>query len=246
MLLMDQKGQLDCAGCGTMMQNAAFQVIHGSFCRMARPIKNLCRSRRLPTYVCIGDIRVDAAVEEATGNDVLLSVRHRLPLGQQIEVAFQPMVPMVELTIPGVVHWIKADRDEFHAGIVLREAVPEDFQVRHPACERRDLRFPCEVFGQLEWPQQHRSVRATAINYSRSGICVQTKFKPEPGASFRFLWDNPTSHRVLGTVRWVLEDSGVFLAGCELNQGYGYALSGVQTGTRGQLLRHVPEIKIPV
>lgn len=209
------------------MSNSSQQTQQHFFTSSSAGRAALTRRRRIPAFICLGDVRVDALVDAAAGHDMLLGVRHRLPLGQQVEVALQPLVPTVELKLPGTVHWINPAQDEFLTGIVLQTPVPDDFLLRHPGCERSHLRFSCQVTGEVEWPTEQRRSQATVINYSRTGICLQTRSMPRAGSPLTFRWNNPSPQQICGTVCWVSAERSLVVAGCETPPGTAYALSGV-------------------
>ena len=85
---------------------------------------------------------------------------------------------------------------------------------------------------------EFRSGTATAINYSRNGMCLQTSLKCEIGQALQFLWQSPSERSgslqkrsVRSVMRWVSAVGDTFLLGCETPEGCLWPLSQVNVGT---------------
>jgi len=169
-------------------------------------------------------------VLQAIGFDVMVCGVGDWYCGQQITLGFRSQMPTVELAIPGKIHWREQKQSEVELGIVLGEALSEEFVVRLPGCERASIRYPSGIAGTLNWLEPHSvSCPASVVNYSREGICLQSKMTPEIGTEMRFSWThNDVAHSVHGISSWVIGKSSGTLTGCELINSHGYAISGVE------------------
>ena len=197
--------------------------------RLGHPGFRQTHDRCPKAYLTASTVRKQVSVLQAIGFDVLVCGVGDWHCGQKINLGFRSQLPAVELVIPGKIHWREQKQSEVELGIVLSEALPEEFVVRLPGCERASIRFPSNIHGTLNWLEPHSvSCPACIVNYSREGICLQSKMTPEIGTEMRFSWThNDVAHSASGISRWVIGKSSGTLTGCELINSYGYAISGI-------------------
>jgi hypothetical protein len=176
-----------------------------------------------------GTKRQQMSVVQAVGFDVLVAGTCQWRPGDRIAVGFQSASSGVETTIPGTVHWLEQKHKEIELGIVLEDQVPDRHVLRLPGCIRANIRYSCSITGQLDWLQPHfTSCPATVTNYSREGICLQSKESPDIGTELKFSWLNDgRKMTVTGASRWTIDQNGTLLTGCELTNHMGYAICGV-------------------
>ena len=185
--------------------------------------------RRPKASLTASTMRKPVSVVQAIGFDVLVCGVGVWCCGQKVTLGFRSQMPTVELVIPGKIHWREQKQSEVELGVVLDEALPEEFVVRQPGCERASIRYSSNISGTMNWLEPHSvSCPASVVNYSREGICVQSKMTPEIGTELRFSWlHNHVTHSISGISRWVIGKSSGTLTGCELLNSHGYAISGV-------------------
>lgn len=174
---------------------------------------------------------------EASGYDVRCSISTAIRPGDSIEMVFPSRVPTVDVSIPGIVHWVHRSGDFWKVGVALCYPVPRDFLMANPGCRRQSIRFDCCVQGTVIWNGggEHPAI---AVNYCRDGICLMMLPVPVVGTVFQFIrqrtaQETDTSRPVVqieGYVRWTGLGSDGFLAGCEVTSGFGYPLSGIPVG----------------
>jgi hypothetical protein len=206
--------------------------------RLSRQLTGMNKTAGKPQLeILAGSSRSTADIVEANGFDVQVATKSPLGLRQRVVVLFQSDIPTLDVAIPGVVHWLNSRANPAEAGIALQETIPEKLTVRPTGCVRNGIRFSCKISGTLSWTQSVGDsksgfsivkVAATALNYSRDGFCLQLTTEPAIGSSVTFSWQNGRSEsRIQGIVRWVIGQSGGAMAGCELIDGKGYMLGGV-------------------
>lgn len=198
--------------------------------RLGHPGFRQTHDRCPQAYLTGSNTRKQVSVLQAFGFDVLVCGVGDWYCGQQITLGFRSQMPTAELVIPGKIHWREQKQSEVELGIVLGEALPEEFVVRLPGCERASIRFSCGIAGTLNWHESHSvSCPASVVNYSREGICLRSKMTPEIGTEMRFSWThNGVAHSVNGISSWVIGKGNGTLTGCELIDFHGYAISGVK------------------
>lgn len=184
---------------------------------------------RSRVFLTTGANRVPMSLVQAVGFDLLASGTGDLHSGQRVNVGFISSIPMVELTIPGRVHWREQKHSEAEFGIVLDDSLPEEFVVREPGCERSSLRFATHIDGTLHWLDPHAvSSSAIVVNYSRQGVCLQSSAVPKIGTEIRFAWKKDgVETSITGITRWMIGQGGNSLTGVELTNAMGYAIAGV-------------------
>ena len=92
----------------------------------------------------------------------------------------------------------------------------------HPGEERGAIRYLCHIGGTVHGNNGKSSAEATVINYSRTGICLQSRAAIHPAEGVRFTWQGKSDHAVTATVRRLLEMDGIHLIGCSLERGMGF------------------------
>ena len=178
-----------------------------------------------------GKARQQMSVVQAIGFDVLVAGNCQWRPGDRIAVGFQSAISGVETTIPGTVHGFEQKHREIELGIVLEDQIPDRHALRLPGCTRANIRYACSIPGKLDWLQPHsKSCPATAVNYSREGICLQSTESLDIGTELKFSWLHAGRPMIItGTSRWTINRNGSSLTGCELTNDMGYAISGVTT-----------------
>lgn len=219
-------------GITSMLNSAKFRVLHSNLNRPGRNDRNRPIHRSPTVLIAIDDVRFEATIREASGYDILVDFARPLPvlkLGQRLNVVFLSPIPTVEISLPGIVHWVTAGTSSVATGIVLLSPVPPEFLACHPSCMRNSVRFQCKLSGEVHYPKIRSSSVATVLNYSRHGICMQTRTMPPVGTEFRFVWRSPSFNSVEGVIRWVSGQGETLIAGGEISDKMGYLLSGMTT-----------------
>lgn len=206
--------------------------------RFSRHLSAIAGERRKPALqIQAGSSRLDASIIEAVGYDIQIATKESLNLRQGVVVVFQSEAAVIDVAIPGIVHWVNSRIDWVESALVLQEAIPDDLIVRPRGFVQRGIRFACNVQGTLSWDWSggqfaddgRVSIPAIATNYSGGGFCVQLTAEPAIGAEVAFRWQSGRSrHQLKGIVRWVIGQSSGGLAGCEIIDGRGYLLGGVE------------------
>lgn len=215
-----------------MLNSAKFRVLHGNLNRPGRNDHSRPVHRAPTVLISIDEVRFEAQIREASGYDILVDFSRPLPvlkLGQRLNVVFLTAIPTVEISLPGIVHWVTAGPSSVATGIVLLSPVPPEFMACHPSCMRNSVRFQCKLPGEVHYPTIRSSSVATVLNYSRHGICMQTRTMPPVGTEFRFTWRSPSFNSVDGVIRWVSGQGESLIAGGEITGKFGYLLSGMTT-----------------
>lgn len=203
---------------------------HQTFVGLSRSVQQI-NDGRPGAVLSYGETRQQMSVVQAIGFDVLVAGNCLWRPGDRIAVGFQSAISGVETTIPGTVHWFEQKHKEIELGIVLEDQVPDRHVLRLPGCMRANIRYTCCIPGKLDWLQPHStSCPATVVNYSREGICLQSKVSLDVGTELKFSWLNDGRQMIItGTSRWIIDKNDSFLVGCELTNDMGYAISGVTT-----------------
>ncbi|MBC7967527.1 MAG: hypothetical protein H7Z17_16555 [Fuerstia sp.] len=184
---------------------------------------------RSRVFLTSGSTRVPMSIVQAVGFDLLVSGTADWYSGQRVKVGLISSIPMVELKIPGRVHWQEQKHSEAEFGIVLDDSLPEEFVVREPGCERSSLRFSTHIDGTLHWLEPHAvSSSAIVVNYSRQGVCLKSSAAPKIGTEMRFAWKKDgVETSITGVTRWMIGQDVGSLTGVELTNALGYAIAGV-------------------
>jgi hypothetical protein len=175
-----------------------------------------------------GAMPVAGAVLEMSPRDLKLLLEEDLPAGSIVELELVSPVHEFSVAIRGVAHWRQVDESGALVGVFLNSALPHDV-VGHYWCDlRKELRYACEWSCGLYLPRQRRRQRATLLNYSRSGLMLETdavvhEQDPIQLADATSLEAVPI---VTGVVRWRTPRApGIFVLGCELHDEQGQRLA---------------------
>ncbi len=195
-------------------------------------------SSPLPVFVQHETTQTQVSVLEASGFDLRILSSRAFPVGQIVKVKTLTGFPASEEEFPGVVHFVVSRLGRFEIGIVLVCHVAEELIVISTGGQRVNIRFQCKVPGDVYWTDSATKESATVLNYSRGGICLQTRHRAEPGSSFQLKWNYPVPGTYMksasgcfsGVVRWSSGSDGSALAGCKLNGALGYLVAGVDLG----------------
>ncbi len=154
--------------------------------------------------------------------DLYLAVETTIPCGTRVEFSVPTGFPVELKTITGIVHWSLSHRTSPEAGIALIAAAPPDLIIAAAGSLRKNLRYPCKIMGHVQVENGGVLTPATAINYSRNGMCLQSKEKFEIGVRLKFEWvtvncgvNSGKRQTVTAEARWVSPVAGMFLVGCQ-------------------------------
>ena len=213
-----------------MLNSARFQILHNSLnrSRVTSASAALSQRKRISAFIAVDGNRVEANVQEAAGYDLLVRTRLHVPIRKNIEVIFLSAVPTVEITASGIVHWTQKTEGLHESGIVLGRPVPNEFLVAHPSCERTSIRYQCAVQAMMTWHDDQSRSQTRILNYSRHGLCFQLDTNASIGRQFTMAFDDTPGITIDGTVRWTVGQGDLYLAGCSLQRGFGYHVSGLQ------------------
>jgi len=107
-------------------------------------------------------------------------------------------------------------------GVAVSTPVPPELIIASRGSLRNDIRYPCKVAGMLGLAQDKMLKPATAINYSRSGMCLQATERFEIGQELRFEWsswvgrtDSAGLRTIKASIRWISHVGGMSLIGCD-------------------------------
>ena len=184
-----------------------------------------------------GKRQQEALVIETGKYDLHLGASVPISPGTSVAVEVATGFPVEMRRIPGFVHWANAKRGSSVIGVAFPVSVPPDLIIAADGSLRSNLRFPCKVSGHLSLEQDAALMPATAINYSRNGMCLQTSFKCEIGENLQYSWQGPAvrssspqKRTVRSIVRWVSAVGDSFLLGCETAEDCLWPLSQVDVG----------------
>jgi hypothetical protein len=175
-----------------------------------------------------GAMPVAGSVLEMSPRDVKLVLDEDLPPGSIIELELTSSLHEFSVAIRGVAHWRHADESGAVVGVFLNSALPHDV-VGHYWCDlRKELRYACEWSCGLYLPRQRRRHRATLLNYSRSGLMLETDAAVHEQDQIQLADAAPLDAPpiVTGVVRWRTPRApGIFILGCELHDEQGQRLA---------------------
>jgi hypothetical protein len=175
-----------------------------------------------------GAMPISGVVLEMSPRDLKLQLDEGVATGSVVELELSSTEHGFSIAIRGVVHWRRPGESGCLAGVFLNSALPHDV-VGHFWCDlRKELRYACDWKCGLHLPRQRRNHGATLLNYSRSGLMLETDADafeqdvigitdPDP--------QDPTPI-VTGFVRWRTQHApGRRLLGCELHEEQGQRLA---------------------
>lgn len=166
---------------------------------------------------------------QAIGFDLLAVGNGDWNPGDKITAEFGTASSASAFTVDGTIHCLEQKQSDVELGIVINDALPEEFTVRLPGCGRANIRYSTMIHGTLHWLEPHsKSCPARVVNYSREGICIQSEVAPFVGNELQFSWlKEGETVDITGISCWAVSCNGGFLTGCELTNGMGYAITGV-------------------
>jgi hypothetical protein len=175
-----------------------------------------------------GAMPIAGTVLEMSPRDLKLLLNEDLATGSIVELELSSSENGFSFAVRGVAHWRQTDESGSQVGVFLNSALPHDV-VGHFWCDlRKELRYPCEWDCGLYLPRQRRNRRATLLNYSRSGLMLETDADVYEQDS---VWITDAAHPhpasvVTGVVRWRIERMpGRCLLGCEMPDEQGQRLA---------------------
>jgi hypothetical protein len=163
-----------------------------------------------------------ATVVEAGKHELQLAVEKLLPIASRVEFSFSTGFPVEERIVTGWVHWNSSDRTHAEIGVATASQVPPELLMASSESLRTNIRYQCKIVGTLKSSIFEGQAPATAINYSRNGLCLQTTRRIDIGEDLEFGWQDQ-GERVQGSrqraltahVRWVSAVADTYLIGCE-------------------------------
>jgi hypothetical protein len=139
-----------------------------------------------------------------------------------VEFSVPTGFPVEMKVVTGAVHWSVSHRVNSEIGVAVSTPVPPELIVASRGSLRNDIRYPCKVAGTLGLSDGRIRKPATAINYSRSGMCLQAAENFEAGQELRFEWsswagrtESASGRTNIASIRWISQVAGMSLIGCD-------------------------------
>ena len=169
----------------------------------------------------------------ATGRfDLHIATEGPLSISESVEFELETGFPAEVRKWRGIVHWTFANRKLNEAGIALTSPVPPELVIASSSSMRSSVRFPQKLAGKIVSLKDGKKLSAKTVNYSRSGILLQTSEGYQIGDRISFEWYSVRSqmlaqqHRsVDGVIRWASKESDSYLIGCETSRDALWCLS---------------------
>jgi len=175
-----------------------------------------------------GAMPISGMVLEMSPRDLKLLLDEELATGSVVELELSSAEHAFSIAIRGVVHWRRPGESGCCVGVFLNSALPHEV-VGHFWCDlRKELRYACEWKCGLHVPRQRRNHAATLLNYSRSGLMLDTDAEVCEQDVIGITDPAPHEHApiVTGLVRWRTQHTpGRLLLGCELHEEQGQRLA---------------------
>lgn len=204
-----------------------------SMTRILNGIAGRVSPERVMTLRCGRDVQ-SAYIIESAKHDLHLSLERSVPSGETVEFTVSTGFPVEAKVFTGVVHWSMSHRVNPEIGVALSSPVPPELIVASRGSLRNDIRYPCKVAGMLGLAEEKSLRPATAINYSRSGMCVQASERYEVGQQLRFEWsswvgrtESAIGKSMKASIRWVSYVGGMSLIGCDTSDRTPWPLASV-------------------
>lgn len=176
--------------------------------------------------------RQEVFVMETGRFDLRIASESPLSISEAVEFELATGFPAEVKKWRGVVHWTFANRKLNEAGIALTAPVPPELVIASSSSMRSSVRFPCRLAGKIVSLKDGKKLTAKTINYSRSGMLLQTSTEYQIGDRIVFEWYSVRSqlpsqqHRsVEAVVRWTSKESDSYLLGCETSKDTLWCLS---------------------
>lgn len=182
---------------------------------------------------CGRDVQAAYIIESAK-YDLHLSLERPVSAGEIVEFSVSTGFPVETKVVTGAVHWSMSHRVSPEIGIALSAPVPPELIVASRGSLRNDIRYPCKVAGMLGLADEKSLKPATAINYSRSGMCLQADARYEVGQELCFEWnswvgrtESASGRSMNASIRWVSQIGGMSLIGCDTSDKTPWPLASV-------------------
>jgi hypothetical protein len=192
-----------------------------SMTRILNGISGRVSPERVMTLRCGRDVQ-SAYIIESAKYDLHLSLERPIPAGETVEFSVATGFPVESKVVTCAVHWSMSHRVNPEIGVAVSRPVPPELIVASRGSLRNDIRYPCKVAGMLGLAQDKLLKPATAINYSRSGMCLQATERFEIGQELRFEWsswvgrtESAGSRTINASIRWISHVGGMSLIGCD-------------------------------
>lgn len=204
-----------------------------SMTRILNGISGRVSPERVMVLRCGRDVQ-SAYIIESAKYDLHLSLERPVPVGEIVEFSVSTGFPVEVKVFTGVAHWSMSHRVNPEIGVALSSPVPPELIVASRGSLRNDIRYPCKVAGMLG-PAEEKSLKpATAINYSRSGMCLQAGERYEVGQQLRFEWsswvgrtESASGRSMKASIRWISQVGGMYLIGCDTPEKTPWPLASV-------------------
>jgi hypothetical protein len=192
-----------------------------SMTRILNGIAGRVSPERVMILRCGRDVQ-SAYIIESAKYDLHLSLERSIPAGEVIEFSVSTGFPVETRAFTGIVHWSISHRVNPEIGVALSAPVPPELIVASRGSLRNDIRYPCKVAGMLGLAEEKSLKPATAINYSRSGMCLQAGERYDVGQQLRFEWsswvgrtESAGGRSMYASIRWISQVGGMSLMGCD-------------------------------
>ena len=192
-----------------------------SMTRILNGISGRVSPERVMTLRCGRDVQ-SAYIIESAKYDLHLSLERAIPAGETVEFSVSTGFPVETKTVTGAVHWSMSHLVNPEIGVALSAPVAPELIVASQGSLRNDIRYPCKVAGMLGLAEDKMLKPATAINYSRSGMCLQATERFEIGQEMRFEWSSwvgrtqsAGGRTMNASIRWISLVGGMSLIGCD-------------------------------
>lgn len=164
--------------------------------------------------------------------DLHIATEGPLSISEAVEFELETGFPTEVRKWRGIVHWTFANRKLNEAGIALTSPVPPELVIASSSSMRSSVRFPYKLAGKIMSLRDGKKLSAKTINYSRSGVLLQTSAEYQIGDRISFEWYSARSqmlaqqHRsVDAVVCWASKESDSYLLGCEASKDALWCLS---------------------
>jgi hypothetical protein len=189
--------------------------------RILNGISGRVSPERVMTLRCGRDVQ-SAYIIESAKYDLHLSLERPIPVGETVEFSVSTGFPVESKVVTCAVHWSMSHRVNPEIGVAVSTPVPPELIIASRGSLRNDIRYPCKVSGMLGLVQDKSLKPATAINYSRSGMCLQATERFEIGQELRFEWsswvgrtESAGLRTIKASIRWISHVGGMSLIGCD-------------------------------
>lgn len=155
-----------------------------------------------------------------------------LSISEAVEFELETGFPAEMKKWRGVVHWTHANRKLNEAGIALTSPVPPELVIASESSMRTSVRFPYKISGKISSLKDGRKLTGKTVNYSRTGLLLQTLSELQLGERIVFEWYSDRSmlvtqrHRSIeAVVKWTKKEYDAWMLGCETSKDTLWCLS---------------------